>query len=329
MKPSTYVATLSCGLHSLLACARNAPPYREALLLLHQSLVEIPSTTNNEAQVGDFLINYLSEKGFAVERQHIPSSNDTVPRFNVLAWPRNRPSNWSRVVVTSHIDTVPPHIGYSRSGPVPPTADTILAGRGAVDAKGAVAAQVMATLDLLSEGSVDGDDIMLTFIVGEEAGGVGMQHFSTVMAEQEHRPHAAIFGESTEGQLACGHKGGIGCEIVVSGKAAHRGYPEAGKSANELLMRALVKAQDTDLGSSERYGNTTLNVGIMQGGALINVIPGSARATILLRVALEWDDRKVSRKRLESVLAGVDKEAFDMQCPIEYGAVFTDCDVEG
>ncbi|KAH7313953.1 hypothetical protein B0I35DRAFT_280254 [Stachybotrys elegans] len=332
MKQSAlYAVLLFCGFRAFVAHAQEAPPYREALLSLHQALVEIPSVTNSEAEVGDFLMEYLAEQGLVTERQHIPSSNDTVPRFNVIAWPEDRPAGWSRVVVTSHIDTVPPHFGYSRSGPDPPTAETVIAGRGTVDAKGSVAAQIIALTELLSEGLITGDDVMLAFVVGEEAGGAGMQHFSNIMAEQPHRPRAAIFGEPTEGNLACGHKGILGCYVSATGRAGHSGYPESGKSANEVLMRALVKALDADLGSSERYGNTTINVGELQGGIALNVIPAAATAGLLIRVAIgpEATGYQIVRERLESIFSSVDDEAFEFECPHGYGAIFLECDVEG
>ena len=144
---------LWCSLQLHTAEARNsfgissrsnnsAPPYRESLLSLHKSLVDFNSTSGTEAGVGQFLIDYLTERGFVAERQILPTSDPDTPRFNVVAWPSSRSSNSSKVVVTSHIDTVPPYIPYSRTGPDPPTAETVIAGRGTVDAKGSVASQV-------------------------------------------------------------------------------------------------------------------------------------------------------------------------------------------
>jgi acetylornithine deacetylase len=176
-----YVLLLSSSFQTLAVRCDNAPPYRDELVSLHQSLVEIESITENEAKVGEFLIDYLTEKGLVAEQQFLPTSNDSVPRFNVIAWPKTRPSGASKVVVTSHIDTVPPFIGYSRAeGPL--TKETIIKGRGTADAKGSVATQVTALLELLSKDQVDGDDVMLAFVVGEETGGAGMQYFSSVMA---------------------------------------------------------------------------------------------------------------------------------------------------
>lgn len=305
----------------------TAPSYRDELLSFHQSLVEIPSVTPAEANVGNFLIEYLTAQGFETERQFLPSSD----RFNVLAWPQGRSSNRSRIVVTTHMDVVPPFFGYSRSGPDPPTAETVIAGRGTSDAKGSVAAQTIAVTELVAAGSVNGDDVMLVFVVGEEVNGDGMSHFSSVVAARGTRPDVGIFGEPTNSTLACGHKGGMSCNIVTKGLSGHSGYPASGKSANEVMMRALIKAIDADLGNTEIYGNTTVNVGVMSGGVAPNVIPNAANASLAIRVALgpQESGHIIVKDRLQEILTSVDPEAFELDCPFGFGVVETNCDVEG
>jgi acetylornithine deacetylase len=309
----------------------SAPPYRDGLISLHKSLVDFNSTTGSEADVGGFLIDYLTEQGFVTERQILPSSNDSAVRFNVVAWPSSRTSNSSKVVVTSHIDTVPPYIPYSSSGPDPPTAETVIAGRGTVDAKGSVAAQVTAVLELLTAGEVTGNDVVLVYVVGEERTGDGMIHYSNVTSQQPDPPKAAIFGEPTEGLLACGHKGAIACTVTAHGQSGHSGYPWLFKSATELLMRAMIQVMDADLGTSERFGNTTTNVGLLSGGVAINVIPDTATAGIVIRVGIgpELEGAEVVKERLLNVLTSVDDDAFDLECNRAIGAVETNCDVEG
>lgn len=60
-------------------------------------------------------------------------------RVNVLTWPSPSDTSSPRLAITSHIDVVSPHIPYSISDD-PPTAGTVIAGRGSVDAKDRVAA---------------------------------------------------------------------------------------------------------------------------------------------------------------------------------------------
>ncbi|KAK7924226.1 hypothetical protein PG985_006280 [Apiospora marii] len=318
---------------------KGAPSYRDALLSLHKQLIETSSVSGDENAVGTFLVDYLTERNFHAQLEFIPpsfngsSSTDAAkPRFNVLAWPGKTRNPEPKLLVSSHIDTVPPFIPYSSSD-AEPNSNTVISGRGSVDAKAAVAAQVIAVLELLEAKKVEGEDVMLLYVVGEEVGGDGMRYFSATLDELDPPPRfdAAIFGEPTEGKLACGHKGFLGCDITARGHAGHSGYPWLGKSATEVLMRGLVKVLDTDLGSSERFGNTTVNIGHIEGGVAANVIPENAQAKIALRVAIgpQEGGGEIVQERLWETLKSVDDEAFEMNCQKPYGAVDCDCEVAG
>lgn len=326
----------------------DAPPsYRPSLLALHKTLVSIPSTSGTEQHVGDTLIDYLTSLGYHVERQFLPQPDAAdPPRFNILASRPGkgkagsrlplRPASSSlsppRILVTSHIDAVPPHIPYHISDPEnTPTPDTVISGRGSVDDKASIAAQIIALEELRERGDIRGDEVLLLFVVGEETVGDGMRHFSSVSAEEGRKFEAAIFGEPTEGKLACGHKGFAGCTIRARGKAGHSGYPWLGKSATEVIARVLVRILDEDLGGSERFGNTTVNVGVLEGGVALNVIAERASARIALRIAAgdQATGWEIVRGRLEGILKEVDGEALSMECTNGFGPIECDCDVEG
>ncbi|KAK3320104.1 hypothetical protein B0T19DRAFT_361858 [Cercophora scortea] len=312
-----------------------APAYRDSLLALHKSLVSLSSISYHEQPAGTFLIDYLTSHGYTAEKQFLPAKSDAnssaSERFNVIAWPGKSPNPHARVLVTSHIDVVPPYIPYHISAAAPSDVgpDTLISGRGSVDAKGSVAAQITAVESLLSSDSVSPDDIMLLFVVGEEVSGDGMTFFSS--AANAYSFSAAIFGEPTENKLACGHKGIAGGTIRAKGKAGHSGYPWLGKSANDVLVRALVKLLDADLGSSERYGNTTVNIGVIEGGVAANVIPKAASARVAIRVAAgnQSTGGTIVREQLETILRETDDEALSLEWGTGYGPVECDCDVEG
>ncbi|RYP66178.1 hypothetical protein DL771_007954 [Monosporascus sp. 5C6A] len=317
----------------------DAPAYRESLVSLHKSLVDISSITYDEKEVSEFLVDYLTERGFAAQLQAVPtptnSSDVEKPRFNVLAWPGPTRRPDPKVLVSSHIDTVPPYIPYSRTPPPPSPLgpDTLIAGRGSVDAKASVAAQIVALTELLLVDGAGARDVMLLYVVGEERAGDGMRLFSDTLGRLDPAPRfrAAVFGEPTEGRLACGHKGFFGCEVRARGRAGHSGYPWLGKSATEVLMRGLLAVLDADLGSSEDFGETTINVGAIEGGVAANVIAESAVAQIAGRVAIgpEAAGARIVSGRVVDVLKEVDEEAFDVECRNGYGVVKCNCDVEG
>ncbi|KAK2612654.1 hypothetical protein QQS21_001270 [Conoideocrella luteorostrata] len=317
-----------------IATEDGAPSYRDELLSLHKNLVSIPSISGDENAVGKFLVDYLTERGYHADLQFVAPSDSTPKgkeRFNVLAWKGKRMAT-PKVVVSSHIDVVPPHIPYGiDSGKV--TKETMIRGRGSVDAKGSVASMITALNQLDSANAINTNDVMLVFVVGEEAGGAGMQAFNNSISKMKPPPQfkAVIFGEPTENQLACGHKGGLFCTVVATGVPGHSGYPWLGKSANELMVRAMTKILDADLGSSKLFGNTTFNIGTFNGGLAGNVIPETARVKFVTRVAIgpEATGQLVVKEKIQAILDEVDEDAFEMVCDHGYGSVECDCEVDG
>lgn len=238
------------------------------LISLHKSLVDIPSISGDEEAVGKFLERYLQKNGFTVELQSVKPGRDNV--YAYLGSKRN-----TSVLLTSHIDTVPPYIPYYQSG------DKIY-GRGSNDAKGSVASQIIALKELYESGEVGEGDVSLLFVVGEEYDGIGMRHASDKLgAYWDH----AIFGEPTELKLGVGHKGIYNIEIDVEGKASHSGYPQLGIDANKKLIDILYQIEHAEYPADQLLGNSSVNVGIIEAGVAANVVSPKARAKILIRVA--------------------------------------------
>ncbi|KIL87496.1 acetylornithine deacetylase [Fusarium avenaceum] len=279
------------------------------LLELHKALVERPSTSGSEKPVTDFLKSYLQDAGLTVEIQPVADQRD-----NVFAYYNN--TRDTKVLVTSHVDTVPPYWPYERRG------DEIW-GRGTVDAKGSVAAQIIAVQELFQKGKISEGDVALLFVVGEEVGGLGMKNANDLGLSWE----SVIFGEPTELKLARGHKGGVGFTIKARGKAGHSGYPETGSNAIDSLVRGLFALQKMSLPWSDEFGNSTLNIGKIEGGVAGNVIPGDASATGGVRVAGGTPDeiRDLIRRTVEES----DPNLVPEFSSYGVGPVSTDYDVEG
>jgi acetylornithine deacetylase len=306
--------------------ASSSPLLPEAttneLLYLHRRLVETSSITGNEHEVGQWLASYLKKQNFTVELQKVSAD-----RYNVYAYGGKKRA--TSLLVSSHIDTVPPFWPYYHNK----TTD-VIGGRGSVDAKGSVAAQIIAVQSLREYLN---DDVSLLFVVGEETGGDGMRAFSS-WAERPSPAHdVVIFGEPTEGKLVCGHKGILGFSIHVTGKAAHSGYPWLGVSANDILSEALGKLlvlRNGGLPASEKYGNTTMNFGKIEGGVAANVVAEKASAKIAVRLAggtpkIVYD---LIEEALADVKAGAGQAGGDLRIELEsagYPPVNIDCDVEG
>jgi len=247
---------------------------------LARELIDIPSVTGEEFQIGTSLAELLNRRGYRVELQEVADE-----RANIIATTGAPP----RVVLSTHMDTVPPFIASSAD-------DDFIYGRGACDAKGIIAAQIAAAEKLRAEGL---DEIGLLFTVDEELTSAGAKIANThgVAASVEY----LINGEPTDNRLAGGTKGSLQVAIRTEGRAAHSAYPEEGESAIEKLLDVLGDIREIDWPVDQTFGETTCNIGVISGGTRANVIPNEAYTLLQIRLAVAADAAK-------SLLEGVVNE---------------------
>jgi acetylornithine deacetylase len=229
-----------------------------------RALIDIESITENEKQVGEYLLRYLS--GLAAPTGGTAEAMAVSPeRFNVYA-------EWGRPAVTlsTHMDTVPPFVASRED-------DDQIYGRGACDAKGIIAAMIGAAEKLLESGT---RNFALLFVVGEEKNSSG----ADVAARAPRGSLYLIDGEPTESKVALGSKGMLRYEIVATGKMAHSAYPELGESAIEKLIDALDAIRRVPLPEDSLLGRTTVNIGTISGGRAPNIVPDAAKAELAIRL---------------------------------------------
>lgn len=239
---------------------------------LTRRLVDIESISGHERECGEFLYGFLSglahEYGGVLSKMPVHDlrgAEFNAGRFNVLAT-----FGEPVVTLTTHFDTVPPHFAATEDA-------THVFGRGSCDAKGIAASMICATERLLSRG-VRG--LALLFVVGEEEGSDGAYE----AAKHPIGSTYLINGEPTENRLALGSKGALRLVLRAHGRMAHSAYPELGESAIDKLVDSIVAIRQAKLPVDEILGETTLNVGTLNGGRAPNVVPDEAHAEILVRL---------------------------------------------
>ena len=243
-------------------------------------LIDIPSLTGDERVVAEFVAQHLETLGYNVERQHIAGD-----RFNVIATTGQTP----RIFFSTHLDTVPPFIPSSEDA-------EYIYGRGSCDAKGIIAAQIYAAEKLRANGM---SELGFLFTVDEELSSLGAQAANDHPLARECR--FLINGEPTDNHLATGTKGSLRVIVTTEGRAAHSAYPEAGDSAVEKLLDVLQDIRACEWPSSDFFGETTCNIGVVNGGTRPNVIADRARAELQIRVATDIEQVK---GLLERAVAG-------------------------
>jgi acetylornithine deacetylase len=268
---------------------------------LTRQLVDIESTTYNEGLAGAFLHEYLTAQGYTVERMPVvqPDRSNTPgagsgERFNVYA---ALPGITPDIVLSTHMDTVPPFFGSSED-------DEFLYGRGSCDAKGILAAQVAAA-DQLREAGVK---VGLLFLVGEERDSAG----AAVANLSPRGSKFLINGEPTDNRLALASKGALRVELRAKGRMAHSAYPELGESAIDKLISALHDIMALPLPVEPEIGPSTLNIGLIEGGRAPNVIADKAEAHLLIRLVGPADG--IKRSIVETVGNRADVD-FSLELP--------------
>jgi acetylornithine deacetylase len=259
-----------------------------------RSLCEIESTTYHEGAAGDFLADFLSARGWAVEKTAVAQPEENAgggPRWNIFA---GKAGETPDLVFSTHIDTVPPYIPFSED-------DEFIYGRGVCDAKGILAAQVAAAERLRAAGYKIG----LLFVSGEERDSAGAK--AANLKPKGNR--FLINGEPTDNRVAVASKGALRVSLKTSGKLAHSAYPELGESAVHKLVELLDKLLKMDWPVDKDAGETTVNIGQIQGGVAPNVIADHAEAQVLIRLVT---DSAPVRKMILEAAKGVAEVAFTL-----------------
>jgi acetylornithine deacetylase len=256
-----------------------------------RQLCEIESTTYHEGAVGDFLAGFLGGRGWNVEKTPVEQPRENSgggPRWNIYAGKADeRPD----LVFSTHMDTVPPYIPFSEDA-------EFLYGRGVCDAKGILAAQVAAAEALRAVGFRIG----LLFVSGEERDSAGAKAAN----EASKGSRFLINGEPTDNRLALASKGALRAVFRSTGKMAHSAYPELGDSAVHKLVQVLAKALEMPLAEQEGIGQSTLNIGQIQGGHAPNVIADKAEAQVLVRTVTDSAPVRAQLVELAGDLAEVE-----------------------
>ncbi len=166
--------------------------------------------------------------------------------------------------------------------------DNKLYGLGVCDMKGGIAAILKAVLD--TDWNKLNYGIKLFFTYDEEIGFEGIKEINQLNIEM---PKTMIIGEPTNNEMMNGSKGLLEFKIDFKGKSAHSSNPENGINAIEQCMEfleELKKFHNTlKLETDNRFDipYTTMNIGKIDGGKSINIVPNICTTYIDFRIINE------------------------------------------
>jgi acetylornithine deacetylase len=231
------------------------------------------SARSNRALI-DWVEAYLAGHGIAATI--VPGPDGKASLYATVG-----PSVSGGVVLSGHTDVVPtdgqswtsdPFALSERSGK--------LFGRGTADMKGFVAL-CLALLPEIKDRPLR-RPVHVALSHDEEIGCLGAPALVAHMLEHLPRPEIAIVGEPTMMRPVNAHKGINGYRTTVRGRAGHSSAPQHGANAilhavrvlDYIAREAAGRRRAPILGSRFEPPYSTFNIGTIEGGTAVNIIPG-------------------------------------------------------
>ncbi|PEJ28319.1 peptidase M20 [Peribacillus butanolivorans] len=265
----------------------NAAEYvnAERLQDLFLELAKINAPSTKEKLVADYLKKALPKLGFTIEFDEANKNFDGEVG-NLIAWREGTDSSIPSLFFSTHMDTVLPTEGLKpviNDGVIYSDGTTILG----ADDRAALAAYLEAVQAIIESGVPHGP-IEFILTVNEQPGLVGATYLDYSKAKSKT---GYIFDSSGDvGQIIL--KGPYSSRILmeVEGNAAHIALnAEEGNSAILIAAEGLLNMR---LGTIDE--ETLANIGIINGGNLTSIIPGS--------VKVAGEVRSFSKEKLDEQL---------------------------
>ncbi|MDA4847855.1 acetylornithine deacetylase [Hoeflea poritis] len=219
-------------------------------------------------------------------------------------WMRFGPAAPGGILLSGHLDVVPPTDGWSGDPWRLDARGERLHGRGACDMKGFVACLLAAAHAWKARDlSVP---IHVALSCDEETGSRRLPSLIADMKRHNVEPEAVVVGEPTEMRIIRGHKGTFGARTRILGRGAHSSDPRHGVNANFAAARLLVFLEELqcEFATAPQAGSdfdppfTTINPGIVHGGRARNIVADCCE--------VQWDCRLMPGQRPADIRARID-----------------------
>ena len=288
-----------------------------ASLALARELVRIPSVNPDYDPSSPAELNVARRiKDWAAEN-NIDCREQTVVdgRSNLILTIRNG-SDRPLVHFNGHMDTVAvdgmtidPFGGEVRDGR--------LWGRGSADMKGPLACMLTAALHLRDAPETWQGTLSIGCMVDEETRFRGVQR----MVEDFEPPDYAIVGEPTSLGVVRGCKGVLRFAVRTRGRAAHSSRPTEGRNAIAGMARIIPALDDffrDELARTARpeFGPSTGSIGLIEGGAGVNIVPEECRIQVDVRL-LPGQDWRAVMDRVQALCAEAVAGLDGIDCTVE------------
>ncbi|HEY0377970.1 MAG TPA: M20 family metallopeptidase [Pyrinomonadaceae bacterium] len=267
-----------------------------------RELIAIPSVNPMRAGAGerveraaaDYIESALRRAGVDCERQEVAEGRENLV---VVVAPSGRGSQSGDggLMLNSHMDTVP--VANMAIDPFDPVVrDGCVYGRGSCDAKASIAAMMAAVISHAGRRERP-RPLVFAATADEEFTFQG----AWKLIERDWPVKACVVGEPTQLASIVAHKGVARWRARVAGVSAHGAMPHLGRSAiyDGARVALALEAYGAELSVRAPHrllGWPTINVGRVQGGQAVNVVPDSCEFEIERRLLPGEDGRAAVRE---------------------------------
>lgn len=274
----------------------------DGIVDLARELVQIPSVNPPGDYAPIAALMYRRMHAIGLETVALEGEPGKTNIFGLL---RGRGGAMRTILLSGHMDVVGPgEISSWRFDPFAGTiADGALWGRGSVDMKGALAAQLFAVKAVKDTVGSLPVNVMLGATVDDEIAGDMGQKFvlEKGLAEvQWPRPALHILGEASDLNIIGEFKGRVWIRVTLGGRSAHGGAPEEGVNAIDKMFEFIRRLREAPRNAHPLVGPDTLNVGTIRGGTRVNAVADECEAT--LDVRFSGRPAEEQRQRMFAVL---------------------------
>jgi acetylornithine deacetylase/succinyl-diaminopimelate desuccinylase-like protein len=205
------------------------------------------------------------------------------------------------LLLCSHSDVVP----VQDEGQWDPVIrDGRLIGRGACDAKGAIAAMIGACERLAARRGDLVGTLLLACVADEESNAEGVR----ALVSRGLHADAAIIGEPTNNIAVLGSRGAVRLGVRFQGRAAHASSPSKGVNAIYGAARFILAIESLDGELNARGSMGSCSATMVDGGSKLNVVPDTCTVQVDRRLGPE-ETSDAAIFAIESCLARVALEA--------------------
>ncbi len=226
-------------------------------------------------------------------------------------------SNKPGIILSGHTDVVPIEGQSWATNPFKLIEkNNRLYGRGTADMKSFVACALHAAIKG-SEMNLQ-TPLHLAFSYDEEIGCVGVRSMIDMLKTLPLKPLFCIVGEPTSMQIASGHKGKVNVSVSLKGKEAHSALSPNGLNAIYLATTLIneIQAIQSKIKTNSNHDEdfevpyTTLQVGKIEGGVAVNIVPSSSSFLFEIR-NLSEDNPNVILNEIEKIAKDLVKKYID------------------